>query len=150
MTCLSRIADFASHLGRMALAVCALQGLAGTGAFAGDAAQGEALYRQCRACHELITPEGEIRQRGGQTGPNLFGILGRPIASLPDFAYSPGMTALGRSGMVWEDAALLAYLRDPSGWLQQQRGDTSLRADMTPKLRQGGADLLAYLRQSAK
>ena len=48
--------------------------------YAGD--PGAAVYRACVACHTLQPGEGV------RAGPTLHGIMGRPIASLPDYDYS--------------------------------------------------------------
>ena len=44
-------------------------------------------------------------------GPNLWGVVGRDIASHPGFAYSPAMTA--QPG-VWSYDQLYAYLGSPT------------------------------------
>ncbi|MFX7894976.1 cytochrome c family protein, partial [Acinetobacter baumannii] len=44
-------------------------------------------------------------------GPQLNGLLGRKAGSLPGYAYSPAMKA---SGLVWTEATLTAFLRDPN------------------------------------
>jgi len=43
-------------------------------------------------------------------GPSLAGIHGQPAAHEPSYAYSSAMRA---SGIVWDDAALDAYLTNP-------------------------------------
>jgi len=59
-------------------------------AFAGE--RGAEVFRACAACHTL-TPDG-----GNRAGPTLYGVFGRRIASLPDYNYSPGLSALD---IVW-------------------------------------------------
>lgn len=79
-------------------------------ATAGDAAKGEAFAARCKACHTF--------EKGGpnQVGPNLYGVVGRPIASHPDFNYSEAMKTFSEGGAkVWDEAALDAYLGDPRG-----------------------------------
>ncbi|MFC5795676.1 c-type cytochrome [Sphingopyxis terrae] len=60
--------------------------------------------KRCAACHTIDKdgPNG--------IGPNLHGIVGRPVASHPGFAYSGAMKA---KGGVWDAAALDIYLADP-------------------------------------
>lgn len=80
-------------------------GLAGTGtAAAQDAAAGEKLFTQCRACHQI----GEGAKNA--VGPELNGIVGRKSGSAPDYAYSD---ANKNSGITWDAAALKEYLKDP-------------------------------------
>lgn len=55
----------------------------------------------CAACHT---------EAADAPGPSLRGIVGRPAASLPDFRYSG---PLRRSGIVWDEAKLKAFVTDP-------------------------------------
>ncbi len=70
-----------------------------------DAAAGEALWRNCRACHAL-----EAGRNG--TGPYLHGVVGREIDAVADFGYSGALLALGDT---WTVEALNAFLEDPRG-----------------------------------
>lgn len=77
---------------------------------AGDAAKGEKFAARCKACHSF--------EKGGpnQVGPNLFGVVGRPIATAADFNYSEAMKTFSEAGAkVWDEAALDTYLADPRG-----------------------------------
>lgn len=69
------------------------------------AAMGEQVFKRCVACHTI--------DKGGRNGvgPNLHGIVGRTVASIPGFAYSGAMKA---KGGVWDEAALDAYLTAPA------------------------------------
>jgi cytochrome c len=69
------------------------------------APNGEAEFAVCKACHKVEkgAPNG--------VGPNLHGVVGRAVASVPGFAYSPAMKAKGGN---WDEAALDAYLAAPS------------------------------------
>jgi cytochrome c len=42
-----------------------------------------------------------------------MGIVGRAVASKPDYAYSPAMRAFGADGKVWDEALLRKYLPAP-------------------------------------
>src|SRR5688572_20924120 len=73
---------------------------AGASAFAAlvaaaDIAAGQTASLQCAACHTL--GEGEA----ARFGPNLFGIVDRPVASIAGFAYSAAMAAAGAAGGTW-------------------------------------------------
>jgi cytochrome c len=103
----------------------------------GDAARGQRVFnQQCRACHTL--------EPGGASvaGPNLHGLFGRKAGTAAGFAFSEAMT---KSGIVWDDATLAEYTRDPDAKVP----DTKM---MVPGLKQAGqvADLLAYLKQATQ
>ena len=54
----------------------------------GDAAAGQKVFNQCKACHE--------NEKGvNKVGPTLKGIVGRKAASVPDYKYSAAMMATG-------------------------------------------------------
>jgi cytochrome c len=76
------------------------------GAAAGDAVtQGKRVFAVCAACHRVG------RAAGGDVGPDLFGVVGRPAASVSGFHYS---TALKSSGITWTKQALEQWLAGPS------------------------------------
>lgn len=112
---------------------------------AGDAAKGEADFKKCMACHMIVAPDGTVVQKGGKVGPNLFGVIGRPVASYPDFKYGDSILAVGAKGVVWTEDLLAAYVADPTAWLKEQTGDATARSKMAFKLKEGGADVAAYL-----
>jgi cytochrome c len=90
------------------MAVAAAAAFPGTVfAQSGDPAAGQRVFNQCRACH---TPE-----QGGRNGvgPNLWGIVGRPAASVEGFRYSANMRELAAGGLVWTEANLRAYIANP-------------------------------------
>ncbi|WP_227470551.1 cytochrome c family protein [Massilia sp. YMA4] len=99
----------------------------------GDPVAGAAAFRKCASCHQ-VGPAA----RGG-FGPQLNGIIGRRAAASTDYAYS---AALRRSGIVWTDAALARFLRDPDAMVP----GTKMRFWGIGDERQI-ANLLAYLRQ---
>jgi cytochrome c len=74
-------------------------------ATAGDPGHGKSVFAsQCGVCHSSA--------RNGPTilGPTLFGVIGRPAASVKGFVYSSGMKA---AGFTWGDDRLRAYLPSP-------------------------------------
>ncbi len=99
---------------------------------AGDPVAGRKLYASCANCHAV----GPSARHG--FGPHLNALVGRKAGSLPGFAYSPGMKA---SGLVWNEATLTAYLRDPGGVVP----GTKMRYWGVGINEQKVADLLAYL-----
>ncbi|MEO5616089.1 MAG: cytochrome C [Cypionkella sp.] len=111
----------------------------------GDAGKGEKLFNRCKACHSIIAPDGTAKQMGGKTGPNLYGVIGRPIGSYPEFKYGTGLLALNAKGDVWDEAKLAAYISNPTAWVKEESGDASLSAKMAFKMASGAEDMAAYL-----
>jgi cytochrome c2 len=69
--------------------------------------RGAMLFAQCQGCHTI--------QEGGASGigPNLRGVVGRPVASADDFSYTDGLRSVdGR----WTEDALRRFLTDPSSF----------------------------------
>lgn len=114
----------------------------------GDAAAGEAVFRQCIACHVIQNDEGELLAgRAGRTGPNLFGVFGREAGSVEGFRYTPGFVKAGEMGLVWDAENMKPYLHDPTAFLREFTGDSSARSNMTLKLRneEQVANVIAYM-----
>ncbi len=119
-------------------------------ALAQDAAAGEKEFNKCKACHSIIADDGTAIVKGGKTGPNLYGVIGRPVASIADFKYGESILAVGAAGVVWDEALLAAYVADPAAWLKEQTGDSAAKSKMSFKLAKGGADVAAYLASVAQ
>ncbi len=68
---------------------------------------GKAVSAKCGSCHNF--------DAGGAngTGPNLYGVLGRKIASHPGFSYSPGMTTFAATHPVWTWDELDQFIKAP-------------------------------------
>ena len=103
----------------------------------GDAEKGEKTFNQCKACH-MIESGDETIVRGGQVGPNLYGVIGRIMGGVEDYNYSDGLQAKAEDGEVWTEETLAEYVTDPSDFLGS-------RSKMTYKLRNGSEDVAAYL-----
>lgn len=112
-------------------------------AFAQDAAAGEAGWRNCRSCHSITDEGGNAIQRGGRTGPNLYGLPGQAIAGVEGFRYSPGLVAVGATGLTWDEALFVGYMSDPNAFLAAHGG--SGRSAMNYRMANGAADMWAYL-----
>ena len=85
---------------------------AGGDARAQDAAAGQKVYAQCRACHSLEAGKNGL-------GPSLKGVIGRKAASAAGFkTYSPAMQ---KSGIVWTEDNIKKYLADPKGFIPGNR-----------------------------
>jgi len=70
-----------------------------------DLAEGEKQFKKCKACHKLEDGANGV-------GPNLFGIVGRQVASVEGFKYSGAMTEFG-AGKVWDAELLDQFLAKP-------------------------------------
>lgn len=114
-------------------------------AFAGDAAVGESEFKKCKACHAIVADDGTEIQKGGKTGPNLYGVIGRQIGAAADFKYGESIVAAGADGSVWDEASLAAYVTDPTAWLKEKTGDAGAKSKMTFKLKAKQEDIAAYL-----
>jgi cytochrome c len=112
-----------------------------------DVAAGESEYRKCRACHMIQDSAGTDIVKGGATGPNLWNIIGSPIASEEGYRYGDGILAAAAANpdMVWTEEELVTYVTDPQAWVREKSGDASARSKMTFKLNRGQEDVAAYL-----
>ena len=116
-----------------------------TPVLAADPAVGESEFKKCKACHAIVATYGTEVVKGGKTGPNLGGIIGRPVAGVADFKYGESIIAVGAAGVVWDEALLAAYMTDPAAWLKEKTGDAAAKSKMSFKLAKGGEDMAAYL-----
>lgn len=101
----------------------------------GDAAKGEKIFIQCKACHVL--EEGQNR-----VGPSLHAIIGRTAGQVAGFNYS---AANKNSGKVWDEETLYTYLENPQAFIP---GTKMVFAGL--KQPQDRADLIAYLKTASK
>ena len=88
---------------------------------------------------------GEVIVKGGRTGPNLYGIIGRQAGSVEDFRYRDDIVAAGEKGLTWDEETFEAYVQDPTAFLKEYLDDGGARSGMTFKLREGASDVYAYL-----
>jgi cytochrome c len=73
-----------------------------------DLYNGELHFHLCLACHTV--------DNGGpdMTGPNLYGVFGREVASRTDFAYS---AALKSKHWAWDVSHLDGWLKNPRAYV---------------------------------
>lgn len=71
---------------------------------AGNLEKGKLVYNRCKACHQ-VGPEAR-----NLAGPQLNGIIGRPVGSVKGYGYSK---ALSEHGGSWDSASLTAFLTNP-------------------------------------
>lgn len=108
--------------------------LAGLGsAQAQDAAAGEKVFAQCRACHQ-VGPTAK-----NAVGPVLNGLFGRAAGSVEGYNYSP---ANKNSGITWDEATFHEYIQNPRGKIP---GTKMIYAGLKDDKRIN--DLIAYLKQ---
>ncbi|MDW4499250.1 cytochrome C [Sulfitobacter sp. D35] len=111
----------------------------------GDAAAGEKDFNKCKACHAITADDGTDIVKGGKVGPNLYGVVGRAVASVEDFSYGADLAALGETGAVWDEASLAEYMADPREYLKTALDNPKAKSKMVFRLKSGGEDVAAYL-----
>lgn len=101
-----------------------------------DASKGEGVFKKCQACH--------TGDKGGanKVGPNLWGIVDRPVASHEGFSYSSAMQDFSNGGQEkWTFDHLNHFLIKPKALVPgTAMGFAGLKKDSDR------ADLIAYLR----
>jgi cytochrome c len=103
-----------------------------------DAARGQQAFRQCQSCHAAD------EAGGNRQGPNLHGVVGRQIGSVPNFNYSRALQAARAENKTWGYEELYRFIENPRGTMP---GTTMAFAGV----RRSGerADIIAYLRQQS-
>ncbi|MDG1449574.1 MAG: cytochrome C [Ascidiaceihabitans sp.] len=122
----------------------------GTPAFAdghsaGNAQAGAKLFKKCKSCHMIASDDGEVLAKGGKSGPNLYGMIGRTAGSVRGFKYSKELVAAGEFGLVWDEVLLAEWIKDPKVFLRNILDDPKAKSKMYFKLKKGGDDVAAYL-----
>lgn len=112
---------------------------------AGDAAKGEREFNKCKACHMIQAEDGTDIVKGGKTGPNLYGVIGRAAGAQEGFRYGDSLVQAGEAGLVWDEENLAKYVQDPKAFLVEYNDDPKARSSMSFKLAKGAEDVAAYL-----
>ncbi|WP_313529145.1 cytochrome c family protein [Shinella sp.] len=102
----------------------------------GDAVAGKAVFKKCAPCHSV--------EKVNRVGPTLSGIIGRPVATIEDYSYSPAMRAFGEDGKVWSEAQIAEYLLSPKAMVP----GTKMSFAGLKKI-EDIANLIAYLKAPA-
>ena len=110
----------------------------------GDAANGEKEFRKCKSCHSISSADADL-VKGGKTGPNLYGVVGRTAGTEEGFNYGDDIVAAGEAGLVWDQAKLAEYIADPKAFLQAALDDKSAKSRMSFKMAKGAEDVAASL-----
>lgn len=102
---------------------------------AADIAKGEKAFKKCKACHTA--------EKGGKkkTGPNLYGIVGAPVAGVDGYKYSKAIVALGGS---WSVEQLDAFLTKPKALVKGTKMSFAGMKKATDR-----ANLIAFLNQNS-
>jgi cytochrome c len=96
-----------------------------------DATKGQADTKACQSCHNFE------KGAGAKVGPPLWGVVGRPVASIPGFAYSDGLKAMGGD---WTYEGINKLITNPKADVAGTK--MSYPGESDPHKR---ADILAYL-----
>lgn len=118
---------------RTIVAAAVLSLASASNAFAQDVANGEDVFKKCRACHAV----GENAKN--LVGPQLNGLVGRKSGSSEGFPYSD---ANKNSGVTWDKETFLKYIKDPKAFMPGNK-----MAFAGVKDEQDAADLFAFLSQ---
>jgi cytochrome c len=97
--------------------------------------QGEQTAKVCLTCHNLG------KGQGNKIGPDLYGVVGRQVASEPGFNYSAALKAKGGS---WTFDALNPWLANPRADVP---GTAMTFAGLTSEKQR--ADVIAYLNSNS-
>ena len=68
---------------------------------------GERAYQKCYACHATEPGKNDL------AGPSLHGIVGRPIAAEPGFAYSAALKRFAQANPAWTQELIDRFAADP-------------------------------------
>jgi cytochrome c len=93
------------------IAGTALLAMTVSAAAEGDVKKGEKVFKKCKACHAV----GEKAKN--KVGPQLNGVVDRPLGSIEGFKYSKALLAKAEEGLVWDAANLDAYLTKPKAFI---------------------------------
>ncbi|HAT50540.1 MAG: hypothetical protein HQL07_16985 [Nitrospirae bacterium] len=73
---------------------------------------GKRVARNCTPCHDLTST-----RRLTRVGPPLWEVVGRPVASVPEYTFSRVLFQFGQRGAVWDERSLDQYLADPKEFI---------------------------------
>jgi cytochrome c len=104
-----------------------------------DVDKGASIFKRCEACHDAT--------KGGpnKVGPNLYGVVGRPIASHAGYSYSAAMKDFSDGGKKhWDYQLISEFITKPKAEVP----GTAMGFAGLSKIEER-ADVIAYLRTLA-
>ena len=99
---------------------------------------GERAFSYCFSCHSVDPKETQTL-----SGPNLAGIIGRPIASKAGFEYSDALKAYGK-GKTWTPELILQWIQNPRAMVP----GTRMERPPGPRTDADKAQLIDYLKKT--
>jgi len=84
-------------------------------AIAQDIKAGEKVFNKCKACHTV--------DEGGKNklGPNLWNIVGAPIAAKEGYKYSKALKAYAEETGNWNEENLTAWFKKPKDLVKKTK-----------------------------
>ena len=104
---------------------------------AADLENGKGQLSLCRSCHTVAGGGANM------TGPNLYGVFGRAVASKSDFSYSAGLKAAAShiGGGTWDAASIDTWITNPKAVVPNTKMSFPGLKDANDR-----RDLIAYLK----
>ena len=96
---------------------------------------GERAFTFCFSCHTVDAQETAVL-----SGPNLAGVVGRPIATFAGFQYTDALKAYGK-GKTWTPELILQWVQNPRAMVP----GTRMERPPGPRTDAEKAALIAYL-----
>lgn len=103
-----------------------------------DVAAGQKLFARCAACHT------DAKDAANKIGPNLYGVVDRPVASHEGFSYSAAMKEHAAARPNWDYEHLSEFITAPKAVVK----GTAMNFPGLKNV-QDRANLIAYLRTTA-
>ncbi len=97
---------------------------------------GERAFQYCYSCHSVDPDETAVL-----SGPNLFDVVGRPVASQDGFDYSDEMRAFGADGKEWTADLIAQFIQEPEVLVP----GTPMQSPPGPRTEEERQALLGYL-----
>lgn len=116
---------------------------AGTSMADGDPEEGKSDFKKCRSCHTIANGD-DVIFKGGKTGPNLYGVVGRAAGTAEGFKFGSSIVDAGQAGLIWTEELLIDFIADPRTFMKEATGDSGAKTKMTFKLKDA-EDVVAYL-----
>lgn len=78
-------------------------------------AAGKKVFKKCKACHKI----GDGAKNA--VGPILTDIVGAPAGQVDGFKYSSAFESAAEDGLIWDEAALDAFLAKPKDFIKNTK-----------------------------